>query len=236
MKLTEDLRTEYKRLFAEMEIHNKYMVQKFAVRIMENRRRYETVEKETGVPWFVIGCIHLLEGNMDFSRQLFNGEFYDKVTTRVPAGKGPWISWEHSAIEAMKELNKKMEALIGNSFEWTIPVICYAFESHNGWGYRKYHSHVKSPYLWSYSNHYIKGKYVSDGQWDEEAASKQLGAMVVIKAIKNKQGYLYKPVRPRPVPNPSDGRPARLPLSSSPEDLEEKTTWQKIKCWFKGLF
>ena len=30
----------------------------------------------------------------------------------------------------------------------------------NGWGYRLYHPNVKTPYLWSYTDKYSKGKYI----------------------------------------------------------------------------
>jgi peptidoglycan hydrolase-like protein with peptidoglycan-binding domain len=42
---------------------------------------------------------------------------------------------------------------------------------------------VKSPYLWSFSNHYTKGKYVGDGRWSETAVSQQCGAMVLLKRL-----------------------------------------------------
>jgi hypothetical protein len=38
----------------------------------------------------------------------------------------------------------------------------YRFEANNGFGYRK--RSVATPYLWSYSDHYDKGKFVADGK------------------------------------------------------------------------
>ena len=40
-----------------------------------------------------------------------------------------------------------------------------------------------SPYLWSGSNHYAKGKYVADGKWSSVAVSGQTGAIPVLKRM-----------------------------------------------------
>ena len=39
----------------------------------------------------------------------------------------------------------------------------FRLEAYNGSGYRDKHPDVKTPYLWSFSNHYTRGKYVADG-------------------------------------------------------------------------
>jgi hypothetical protein len=65
--------------------------------------------------------------------------------------------------------------------DWSVPRICYTLEGFNGWGYRLYHSNVKSPYLWSFSNHYTSGKYTADRKWSPSAVSDQIGAMVLLK-------------------------------------------------------
>jgi lysozyme family protein len=42
---------------------------------------------------------------------------------------------------------------------------------------------LPTPYLWSFSNNYEKGKFVADGHYDPEAVSKQCGAALMLKAI-----------------------------------------------------
>ena len=42
---------------------------------------------------------------------------------------------------------------------------------------------VLTPYLWSFSNHYKKGKFVKDGKFDPEFVSKQCGAAVILKLM-----------------------------------------------------
>ena len=48
-------------------------------------------------------------------------------------------------------------------------------------GYRK--RSVATPYLWSFTNHYDKGKFVADGKYDAEAISKQVGAAILLKEL-----------------------------------------------------
>jgi hypothetical protein len=49
-----------------------------------------------------------------------------------------------------------------------------------------HHQHVKSPYLWCFSNHYRTGKYIADGTWSDTAVSKQCGAAIVIKRLEQR--------------------------------------------------
>src|SRR6056297_2632917 len=57
----------------------KSTVQWYVKKIKENMPRYEEVSKESGVPWELIGCLHLMEGSGDFSRVLHNGESLTSV-------------------------------------------------------------------------------------------------------------------------------------------------------------
>ena len=71
--------------------------------------------------------------------------------------------------------------------EWGL----YKLEEYNGWGYRKFHPHVKSPYLWSFSNNYTSGKYVKDGVWSNTAKSDQCGAAVILRRLAEKQSINF---------------------------------------------
>jgi lysozyme family protein len=99
----------------------------------------------------------------------------------VPAGrpvKGtPPFTWEESAADALT-LRK-----IDQWKDWTIEGVLYQIEGYNGWGYRLHHPTVLTPYLWSFSNHYIKGKYIADGTWSDNAVSNQCGAGVLLKGM-----------------------------------------------------
>jgi lysozyme family protein len=65
--------------------------------------------------------------------------------------------------------------------DWPVPHMLSLLEKYNGLGYRR--RGLPTPYLWSFSNLYDKGKYVADGHFDPEAVSKQCGAAVMLKAL-----------------------------------------------------
>lgn len=152
--------------------------------ILSHRSRYEHVGETLGIPWYFIAAIHNMESSQNFSRHLHNGDPLSARTRHVPKGRprtgNPPFTWEESAVDALKlrRLNRVDD--------WSLPRLLYELEGYNGWGYRLYHSHVLSPYLWSYSNHYISGKYIADGTWSDTAKSRQCGAVVLIKRLEER--------------------------------------------------
>lgn len=157
-----------------------------AQRILAKKTRYQAVEHETHVPWFMIGVIHALECGLRFDRHLHCGDPLTKRTVHDPKGRpkaapanGSAYTWEESAIDALTypphQLNKVAD--------WSIERIAYELELYNGSGYRRFHPETLTPYLWSGSNHYTRGKYVADGKWSATAVSGQSGAMPLIKRL-----------------------------------------------------
>lgn len=57
----------------------------------------------------------------------------------------------------------------------------YRLEGFNGFGYRS--RGVATPYLWSFSNHYDRGKFVADGHWSADARSHQCGSALLLKIL-----------------------------------------------------
>lgn len=187
--LTDSLKEEYNHLFAlaTLRSERRFAIQQVVRKITEpaNMDRYRRVSAATGVPAHVIGIIHSLESSCNFNKHLHNGDPLTARTVQVPAkrppgppaGGGTTYSWEESAIDALTL--KKLE----DWSDWSIAGIAFVLESYNGFGYRKFHPHVKSPYLWSFSTVYTAGKYVADGTWSDTAVSGQCGGMVVLKAL-----------------------------------------------------
>jgi lysozyme family protein len=148
--------------------------------LLEYRSRYESVSKDTGVPWFFIGAIHGLEASYNFRGHLHNGDCPLSARTRqVPANRpinwaAPY-SWEASARDALRLMN------FSGKSDWTLERTLYRLEAYNGFGYRR--RGVPSPYLWSFSNHYEAGKFVADGKWNSSARSQQCGAATTMKLL-----------------------------------------------------
>lgn len=181
--LTPKLKKEYEDLFATCIIkpEKQASVEKLVGTITANRTRYEAVESLTGVPWYVIAAIHSLEGSLSFKTHLHNGDPLTAKTVHVPKGRpvagSPPFTWEESATDALK-----FDNLTGVK-NWNLATILFKLEGFNGFGYRTKHPEVLTPYLWSFSNHYLKGKFVADGKFDPNFVSKQSGAAAIFKQM-----------------------------------------------------
>src|SRR5262245_44583868 len=172
--LTPKLKEEYEDLFASCVIKSEALTSVNTARdkILNNQQRYEQVSAVTHVPWFVIATIHSLEGSLNFKTHLHNGDPLSAKTVHVPKGRpsgSPHFTWEASAADALAFDN------MNTVKTWTLATILFKLEAFNGFGYRMRHPEVLTPYLWSFTNHYDKGKFVSDGKFDPNLRSKQVG-------------------------------------------------------------
>ena len=185
MPVTNPFENEYRLLFDTCIINeNKYdEIDAIIDKMLGSKGRYEKVGVMLNVPWNFIAIIHCMEGSLSFKKHLHNGDPLSGRTINVPAGRPlvpePPFDWEASAIDALTldGFNKYTD--------WSITGMLYAFEKYNGLGYRK--RGISSPYLWSCSNHYTKGKFTGDGVFDTEAISKQIGAAVFLRRMSERQ-------------------------------------------------
>lgn len=174
---------EYRDLWASMEITRPAAVADAARLVIRGRERYEELEKQLGIPWQFIGALHLRESSCNFRTHLHNGDSLSQRTRHEPAGRPKFppsgsngYTWVESAVDALKL--KKLDEIT----DWSIERICYEGERFNGFGYR-FRGRPRSPYLWSGTNHYTKGKFVSDGRYSSSTVDVQVGIMPVIKKV-----------------------------------------------------
>ncbi|CAK0748056.1 hypothetical protein WCLP8_1870005 [uncultured Gammaproteobacteria bacterium] len=156
--------------------------------VLAGKVRYQAVEAKTGVPWWVVGILHLMECNSKFTLHIHNGDPLTARTVKVPAGRPaagqPPFTWEFSAEDAMvwKQWDlKNVRRLEDGTPDWTLPTTLWRMEAWNGFGYRN--KGVRTPYLWAGSNLEQPGRYVADGVWDATKWSGQIGAAAVIKVL-----------------------------------------------------
>lgn len=176
----EELKPEYQSLFNTCEIRSERVdaVNRIVDRILKNESRYRITQAKTGVPWAVIAIIHSLESDLDFSTHLHNGDPLIYKTTHEPKGRPPGnppFTWEDSAADALQ-----FDGLTTWQ-DWSVPGVLFRLEKYNGMGYRK--QNILTPYLWSWSTHYSRGKFVRDGIFDANAVSQQCGAAVLMKTM-----------------------------------------------------
>ncbi len=146
----------------------------------ESRPRYAAVSKRLGVPWYFIAAVHGLEASFNFRAHLHNGDFpLSRRTHQVPSGRPlvwlPPSDWEDSATDALRLMG------FAGQDDWSLPRLLYRLEAYNGFGYRR--AGRASPYLWSFSTLYDRGKFVADGRFDPHARSQQCGAAVMLKVL-----------------------------------------------------
>lgn len=173
----ERLRDEYDRLWAGMRVIKTDAATKQARQIIAHKDRYQTVERETTVPWFVVGCLHMRESNANFNTYLGNGQPLNRKTTIVPKGRGPFPDFETGAKDAL-HIDRLDEVT-----SWTASRVAYSMECFNGFGYRSPSRNIPSPYLWGGTSVQKPGKFVRDGVYDASVMDPQIGGMAVLKQI-----------------------------------------------------
>jgi lysozyme family protein len=150
--------------------------------IKDNETCYKAVAAAVNpeLPWQFVGAIHAMECSGDFRCHLHNGDPLSDRTVHEPVGRPlgtPPFNWETSAIDALKlrELDRVQD--------WSLPAQLWQAEGYNGFGYRLFYPEVLSPYLWSGTHWYTKGKYTADGSFDSHAISVQVGVAVIFYAL-----------------------------------------------------
>jgi len=176
----EKLRSRYPQFWFDMVVDSGRVksLDAIARKLLVSKARYQKVESQLGVPWWFIAILHNRESSGNFAGVLHNGEHIigtGRKTRLVPAGRGPFSSWEEAATDALKMKNLHKIA------DWSIERVCYEGERFNGFGY--YSRGVPSAYLWSFSNIYKGGKYVADGVWSSTARDQQAGIMPLLKRM-----------------------------------------------------
>lgn len=183
INLTSQLKDEYRRLFDACVIRPEKasQVKIILTKIELNRHRYAAASDPLGVPWYFVAVIHSLEASLNFDKHLHNGDPLTARTVQVPAGRpltgSPPFTWEESALDALRLKQ------FHNQVDWSLPAILFSLEKYNGFGYRLKHPEVLSPYLWSFSNQYTRGKFVADHKFSTTAVSQQCGAAVLLRRM-----------------------------------------------------
>lgn len=151
--------------------------EKIANRIKANKAIYQEIEKETSVPWWFIGMVHYRESNLDMNTNIANGQRFDKKTTIVPKGRGPFKTFKEAAYDALVNCAPRA----ASNRDWSAAGALTKFEEYNGLGYAS--KGLPSPYVWSGTNQYEKGKYVADHVFDPDVVDSQMGGAGILKFL-----------------------------------------------------
>ena len=181
-----------------------------AKRLVAAKSRYQAVSAKTGVPWFVIAVIHQRESSQNFSRSLAQGDPWNAVSTHVPKGRGPFSSWEAAAVDALAVC----PPYASKWKDWSAGGTMTLLEQYNGLGYAN--KGIPSPYVWSGTDQYVSGKYISDGVFSPTTVDKQLGCAGLIVAMAALDPSISFGGAVAPVPD------APLPIPKPPVSKSDK--------------
>lgn len=180
-----ELREEYAKFFESCRLRPEFSenVEFYVSRLIKNKTVYQQLAASlNNMPWLFIGVVHGLECGFNFGTHLHNGDPLTGRTIHKPAGRPvagqPPFTWLESARDALQLKG------VHQVTDWNLPRMLYMLEAYNGFGYRW--RGVPSPYLWSFSNIYNSGKFVSDGRFDPNAVSKQCGAAVMLRVMQDR--------------------------------------------------
>lgn len=148
-----------------------------AKRLVATKTRYQAVEHATGVPWPFIAVTHERECSQNWAESLAQGDPWNQASIHIPAGRGPFGSWEAAAIDALINCGP----YAARNRDWSIAGTLTLLERYNGLGYSS--RGQPSPYVWSGTDQYARGKYVADGVYDPNEVDKQLGCAGLIMAM-----------------------------------------------------
>lgn len=139
---------------------------------------YRELEAVTSVPWYAIAVIHEREASQRWDRSIAQGDRWDRKSVNVPRGRGPFPDFKAAAIDALANC----APYASKWKDWSEGGALTLLELYNGTGYELYHN-MASPYLWAGTQHYVRGKYTSDGHFDGNAVDQQLGVAILIKQM-----------------------------------------------------
>jgi lysozyme family protein len=179
-----------------------------AKKIVANQARYAAAVAGMPVPWWFVAVVHCMECSMRFDQHLHNGDPLSGRTTQVPPGRpaagSPPFTWEQSAHDAIQV--ERLDRVT----DWSLPNVLFHWHRYNGINNEYKRRGIPTPYLWSGSAHYKKGKYVADGVFDAEFVSRQLGAAVILKALVD-LGAVTVDQQVAPAANPATAPAVRTP-------------------------
>jgi len=150
------------------------VARRMAQKCLKELDQAQSIERKHGIPALFVLAIFAREASCDFSKNFLNGQPLNQVTTWVPAGYGPFSSWEAS-VDAAVGRGYFKGADWSKASEWA-----WRAEKYNGLGYKN--RGLVSPYPWAGDVRYDSqgGKFVRDGVFDRSHMDQQLGVIPLV--------------------------------------------------------
>ncbi|MBM74936.1 MAG: hypothetical protein CMK59_06020 [Proteobacteria bacterium] len=172
----------------------------------KNKNRYQAVASQTNMPAELIAAIHWRESSGNFNTYLHQGDPLGKPAVNWPNNIPVFHNWEKAAVHALSMKDNYQEDLGITSDTTDAALMGLYAEGYNGFGYRKTKDKVNTPYVYSGTNAYSQGKFVSDGHFSKKAVDQQVGVIPLLGSI--------------------DGAEAQVDIS--PKQLSGSDVWTRV--------
>ena len=149
----------------------------------QNKHRYEEVSQATNMPAELIAALHWRESSADFNTYLHQGDPLGRPAVNIPNNIPIFYEWAEAAKHALNmqyHKNRQNELEINRDTQNPNALATYA-ETYNGLGY--FDRGLPSPYVYSGTDQYLSGKYVSDGHFQAQTIDQQIGVMPLLGAL-----------------------------------------------------
>jgi lysozyme family protein len=147
----------------------------------KNKAQYQAVADKTGIPGELIAALHWRESTGNFGTYLHQGDKLGKKAVHVPKDIPIFHTWAPAAEHALnmkKWLRDKLKIDVNTA---DLAALATYAEYYNGLGYS--YKGKPSPYVWSGTDQYSRGKYVADGRYSSVTKDKQLGVISMVQHI-----------------------------------------------------
>jgi peptidoglycan hydrolase-like protein with peptidoglycan-binding domain len=223
-----ELQPEYDHLLSAMRVTRPVPVEEGCQRIIRRGLDvYRGLAAAVNVPALLLAALDLREGDCDPMTGIGQGDRWDRVSTHVPRGKGPFSSWleANKFYVAYDHLDSRNGLVPTDPFTWAFA--CYKSNAWNGFGPNA-HGHY-SGYVFSCTNVYddppsppARGKYRFDGGgWDPNYLDPQPGTIPVM--IELAKAYPDLAFAPLPMVTDAAPRPpAPLPVGLGGDEFNVK--------------
>lgn len=166
----------------DLDATKKAALEKFKAGWTANKARYDTVAKEADVPAALVAALHWRESSANFGTYLHQGDPLGKPPVHWPTDIPTFHKWEDAAVHALGLKRSKAAELAMTYVSKDIVKMATYAELYNGLGY--HNKSLTSPYVYSGTNRYTKGKYVKDGVFDPDFVDAQLGVVALVEGIR----------------------------------------------------
>ncbi len=150
------------------------------------RARYEEVARRAGLPAPLVAAIHWRESTGDFNTYLHQGDRLGRPAVHVPRDIPVFHDWTEAAVHALDMKSTLREAMRITTQTTDLAALATYAEHYNGLGY--HYRGRPSPYVFSGTDQYSRGKFVRDGVYSSRTRDRQLGVVAMIQYIRAMEG------------------------------------------------